>query len=258
LDVRSVNTSGATGATIRVGSQNHGGDGHEFGNLEFYWGDPDSAEVKAKIFAKNVGNVGPGGGGAADLLFATRHSASGQALSERMRITTGGAIGVNYTNPAGYGQLTVSFSATNSANNNGVGLAVRPEAETSDAYFALFFNSTGSGIGSIRRVGTTNAVAYNTSSDRRLKENIVPAQSASNIIDNIEVVQYDWKEGTHVRHGIIAQDLYNVAPEAVSVGDSEEIENPRNPWGVDYSKLVPMLIKELQAVRARLNALESK
>ena len=99
-------------------------------------------------------------------------------------------------------------------------------------------------------------MAYNTSSDRRLKENIVPAQSASSIIDNIEVVQYDWKEGTHVRHGIIAQDLYSVAPEAVSIGDSEEIENPRNPWGVDYSKLVPMLIKEIQELRARIATLE--
>jgi len=156
-------------------------------------------------------------------------------FQERMRIVSGGAVGINYTNPAGYGQLTVNWDVTNTANNNGVGLAIRPAADTTDAYFAIFFNSTGSGIGSIRRVGTTNAVAYNTSSDRRLKENIVPAQSASSIIDNIEVVQYDWKEGTHVRHGIIAQDLYSVAPEAVSIGDSEEIENPRNPWGVDYA-----------------------
>ena len=177
-------------------------------------------------------------------------------FQERMRIVSGGAVGINYTNPAGYGQLTVNWDVTNTANNNGVGLAIRPAADTTDAYFAIFFNSTGSGIGSIRRVGTTNAVAYNTSSDRRLKENIVPAQSASSIIDNIEVVQYDWKEGTHVRHGIIAQDLYSVAPEAVSIGDSEEIENPRNPWGVDYSKLVPMLIKEIQELRARIATLE--
>jgi hypothetical protein len=88
LDVRSANTSGASGATIRVGSQNHGGDGHEFGNLEFYWGDPDSEGVKAKIYAKNVGNVGPGGGGAADLLFATTPAFG--SSTERMRITSTG------------------------------------------------------------------------------------------------------------------------------------------------------------------------
>jgi len=88
LDVRSACVSGATGATIRVGSQNHGGSGDEFANLEFYWGDPDSAEVKAKIYAKNVGNVGPGGGGAADLLFATTPAFG--SSTERMRITSAG------------------------------------------------------------------------------------------------------------------------------------------------------------------------
>ncbi len=154
-----------------------------------------------------------------------------------------------------------SFSKTivlpgNDTNNNGVGISVVPQADTSDAYYQIFFNATGGGIGSIRRVGTTSAVAFNTSSDRRLKENILPANSASTLIDSIQVVQYDWKEGTHVRHGIIAQDLYSVAPEAVSIGDSEEIENPRNPWGVDYSKLVPMLIKEIQELRARIATLE--
>jgi hypothetical protein len=97
LDVRSANTSGATGATIRVGSQTHGGSDNEFANLEFYWGDPDSAEVKAKIYAKNVGNVGPGGGGAADLLFATTPAFG--SSTERMRITSGGNVGIGTASP---------------------------------------------------------------------------------------------------------------------------------------------------------------
>jgi hypothetical protein len=88
LDVR-----GTTGATIRVGSSTHGGSGDEFGNIEFYWGDPDAAEVKAKVYTKNVGNVGPGGGGAADLLFATRPA--GGSLTERMRITSDGVYSYN-------------------------------------------------------------------------------------------------------------------------------------------------------------------
>lgn len=79
LDVR-----GSTSATIRVGSLTHGGSGDEFGNLEFYWGDPDAAEVKAKIYSKNVGNVGPGGGGAANLLFSIRQV--GGALDTRLTL----------------------------------------------------------------------------------------------------------------------------------------------------------------------------
>jgi len=50
---------------------------------------------------------------------------------------------------------------------------------------------------------------------------------------------------------MIAQELLEVAPEAVSVPeDSEEM------MGVDYSKLVPMLIKEIQSLRNRVAQLE--
>jgi hypothetical protein len=81
---------GTPGATMRLGSVSHGGPGDEFANIEFYWADPDAAEVKAKIYAKNVGNVGPGGGGAADLLFAT--TPAGGALTERMRIEAAAGV----------------------------------------------------------------------------------------------------------------------------------------------------------------------
>jgi hypothetical protein len=96
LDVRS-----SSSATIRVGSITHGGSGDEFGNLEFYWADPDSAGVKAKIYAKNTGNVGPGGGGAADLLFATETPFG--SITERMRITSGGIVGIGTATPASFG-----------------------------------------------------------------------------------------------------------------------------------------------------------
>ena len=52
---------------------------------------------------------------------------------------------------------------------------------------------------------------------------------------------------------MVAQELQTVAPEAVSGNaDSEEM------MGVDYSKLVPMMLKEIQSMRARINALEAE
>jgi hypothetical protein len=50
---------------------------------------------------------------------------------------------------------------------------------------------------------------------------------------------------------MVAQELMTVAPEAVSVP-----EDPEKMMGVDYSKLVPMLIKEVQSLRARVAQLE--
>ena len=74
------------------------------------------------------------------------------------------------------------------------------------------------------------------------------------MIDAIKVRQFDWKsDGTHQRYGMIAQELYEVAPEAVHAP-----ADPDAMMAVDYSKLVPMLIKELQSLRARVAQLESK
>jgi len=118
-------------------------------------------------------------------------------------------------------------------------------------YVNFVYNS--SAIGSITQSGTT-AVLYNTTSDQRLKENIVDAPEFGSVIDSIQVRSYDWKaDHTHQRAGFIAQELVTVAPEAVhQPKDSEEM------MAVDYSKLVPMLVKEIQSLRKRLAALEAK
>ena len=99
---------------------------------------------------------------------------------------------------------------------------------------------------------TSAATAYNTSSDQRLKDNIVDAPSASDDIDAIQVRSFDWKaDGSHQKYGMVAQELNTVAPEAVSTP-----EDPEEMMGVDYSKLVPMLVKEIQSLRARVAHLE--
>jgi hypothetical protein len=111
------------------------------------------------------------------------------------------------------------------------------------------FGYAGTSIGSITQNGTT-AVAYNTSSDYRLKENIQDAESSSSLIDAIQVRQFDWKsDGSHTRYGFIAQELVTVAPEAV-----HQPADPDEMMAVDYSKLVPMLVKEIQSLRQRLSA----
>jgi len=115
------------------------------------------------------------------------------------------------------------------------------------------FNYNGSAIGSITQSGTT-AVLYNVTSDQRLKENIVDAPEFGSVIDSIKVRSFDWiTDQTHQRAGFIAQELVTVAPEAVhQPTDTDEM------MAVDYSKLVPMLVKELQSLRSRVAQLESK
>jgi hypothetical protein len=121
---------------------------------------------------------------------------------------------------------------------------------TGGAGLAEFINPNGI-VGSISTSGS--ATTYSTSSDQRLKENIVDAPSASNDIDAIQVRSFDWiADGSHQDYGMIAQELQAVAPEAVT-GDADSDEM----MGVDYSKLVPMLVKEIQSLRARVAQLEN-
>ena len=91
-----------------------------------------------------------------------------------------------------------------------------------------------------------------TGEEIKVKENIADADDAGSTIDAIQVRKFDWiTDGTHQSYGMIAQELQTVAPEAVSGdADSEEM------MGVDYSKLVPMLIKEIQSLRNRVAQLE--
>ena len=163
---------------------------------------------------------------------------------ERLRIDAEGRVGINTT--ADYSGVV------NIANRLGDYCIGLTDTESNTA-FIIFRNSADTAIGSILRSGTS-AVAYNTSSDQRLKENIEDADDAGSKIDAIQVRKFDWKaDGSHQDYGMVAQELQAVAPEAVSAP-----EDPEEMMGVDYSKLVPMMFKEIQSLRARINALEAE
>jgi len=199
----------------------------------------------------------------------------GTNAAERMRIDSSGNLLVGTTTAGASGTtLRGAPTATNyaiSTSGGGVVQAKCIEAVTGqlgtsygaievltanpgDGYFISFNAPDGSYNyairGSIALSGTS--VAYNTSSDQRLKENIADADDAGSKVDAIQVRQFDWKaDGSHQDYGMVAQELLTVAPEAVSVP-----EDPEEMMGVDYSKLVPMLVKEIQSLRARVAQLE--
>tara|TARA_B110000483_G_scaffold13527_1_gene15369 strand:- start:539 stop:1297 length:759 start_codon:yes stop_codon:yes gene_type:complete len=134
---------------------------------------------------------------------------------------------------------------TNS-NGNAYGLGVNTGSGSQ-----IFFYLNNANKGSI--ISDANGTAYNTTSDQRLKENIADADDAGSKIDSIQVRKFDWKEdGSHQDYGMVAQELQIVAPEAVSA-----LEDPNEMMGVDYSKLVPMMLKEIQSLRNRVEQLEN-
>jgi hypothetical protein len=185
------------------------------------------------------------GDGAANLQFWTW---SGSTDAERCRVTAGGNLLVGCTAVPSTSVEGFCATGTSSGNLSSSG------ASTSAYNHWLFLNGNGT-VGSIST--SASATAFNTSSDVRLKKNITDAQDSGADVDALQVRSFDWKvDDLHVKYGFIAQELVTVAPDAVKVGDDGE--EVTDTWGVDYSKLVPMLIKEVQSLRKRVAELEAK
>ena len=119
-----------------------------------------------------------------------------------------------------------------------------------DAYASYLRN--GVTLGSITQVSLTG-VLYNTTSDERLKTNIVDLPDQGSLIDLIHPREFEFvSDPGVVVTGFIAQELHKHVPHAVLVGgDNAQV----SPWAVDASRLVPMMLKELQSLRARVAAL---
>jgi hypothetical protein len=175
------------------------------------------------------------------------HISFDTAGGEAARFDANANLLVGTTSVINTGVVSVEFTG---ASQNGI--SIKTTTASNGSKFLSFADSAGTEIGYIEE-NTSTSVNYSTSSDQRLKDNIVDAPSASDDIDAIQVRSFDWKSnGSHQKYGMVAQELQTVAPEAVSGdADSEEM------MGVDYSKLVPMMLKEIQSLRARVAQLES-
>ena len=113
----------------------------------------------------------------------------------------------------------------------------------------LFYNPNGL-VGTIRTNGSSTT--YNTTSDYRLKEDLKDFKGLE-MISNIPVYDYKWKVDESRSYGVMAHELQEVLPNAVSgEKDAEEMQ------GVDYSKVVPLLIKSIQELAAKVELLENK
>jgi hypothetical protein len=128
--------------------------------------------------------------------------------AERMRITSAGDLLVGKTSTTGTASIHV---AATPAVKNGINIAA---TTTGTTYAMLFYTSDGVDHGYISY--TTSGTSYNTTSDYRLKEAILPMTGALAKVAQLKPVTYKWKADGADGQGFIAHELQAVVPECVT------------------------------------------
>jgi hypothetical protein len=106
---------------------------------------------------------------------------------------------------------------------------------------------------------SSSSTAYNTSSDYRLKENVVELTGATDRLKQLNPSRFNFiADPDTTVDGFIAHEVQTVVPEAIT-GTKDEVDADGNPvyQGIDQSKLVPLLVATIKELEARITALEA-
>lgn len=236
-------------------------------------GVPTTTQQANDFMVTNLGNVGIGTISPANNLSVNGNSAIGNGYFSIAAPVNGaiiqGDVGIGTsTQYSAYNSTRLSVGAT-----TGTGIHIKTSADDLNGLLFLekigasttldqfvFFRANGADIGNIIATGPSG-IAYNTTSDVRLKENIKNTHYSIDDIMKIQVSDYNYKKDKNSpQTGFIAQQLYTVFQNAVTVGG----EDASKPWMVDYSKITPLLTKaiqdqqkEIQALREEVDALKT-
>ena len=231
--IQMKNSAGSTFALLRNAASTSTAD--MLGSIDFGTIDWDSSTAAVRAYQDGTDK------GSGSLRFYTQATAGG-GIAEYLRIASNGNI---YTNgntslptgsTAGFGfsqdQFYISYTGTG-AN-----------------YIQRFYNANGL-IGSVLANGS--GVAYNTSSDYRLKENEVAISDGIERLKTLKPYRFNFKKDPSTTvDGFFSHEVTAV-PEAIS-GEKDGTEMQ----GVDYGRITPLLTAALQEAIAEIETLKAK
>ena len=182
--------------------------------------------------------------------------------SDSMRLYTAGSERMRI---AGNGQVTIATTAWRNDFYLGMpittsisGIATQNAASSGTHYAAAFYNSSNSTIGTITTTNT--ATAYNTSSDYRLKENVVEMTGALDRVNQLQPKRFNFiADADTTVDGFLAHEVSDIVPEAIH-GEKDAVDDKGNPeyQGIDQSKLVPLLTKAIQEQQTIIDDLKTR
>jgi hypothetical protein len=197
------------------------------------------------------------------LVFST--TADGAASpTERMRISANGVVSIGTTGTslgAADGVIVGPLESAYTVSAAGQVPIRIYNKDTTGTRYCMEFRATSSAVGSITHNGS--ATAYNTSSDYRLKENVVPVPDGIIRLQQLKPSRFNFiADPDRIVDGFLAHEVQTIVPEAIT-GEKDAVDDEGNPeyQGIDQSKLVPLLtaalqeaIGEIESLKARLTA----
>jgi len=174
----------------------------------------------------------------------------GSATDETMRLNSSGNLLLGTGSDISTGQrLAVKYSYSNPG--------AAWESDNVNAHNAIVFKNPNGTVGTIRT--GSSATSYNTSSDYRLKENVDYTWDATTRLKQLKPARFNFIADADVTvDGFLAHEVQTVVPEAIS-GTKDAVDDDGNPvmQGIDQSKIVPLLVKTILELEARITALET-
>ena len=212
-------------------------------------------------------DIGPDTGiiAAPTLVFNTNATIGTNSGSERMRITSGGAVLIGTTSSiAGSSPNLVVYGSSAgpsfvNADTAQQSLLLWNKGTSGNNLFTEFHTESSLTIrGSIYYNRGAGLLVYATTSDYRLKSEISDF-NALNIINNLKPKEFRIGNAENKTIGFIAHELQEYYPQAV-IGTKDETKQDGSPkyQQVDYSQLTGLLVKSIQELEARLKTLENK
>ncbi len=192
-----------------------------------------------------------------------------------------GKVAIGDTNPTRHGQTTKTLIYNDSTTTSDFALHVGRLSTGAENQICIT-NGYGK-VGSVTTSGTSTS--YNTSSDYRLKENLVDLTGASARVNQLNPLRFNWitDETNTAIDGFLAHEVATVVPEAINgtkdaMRDEEYEVTPAvldddgnvtteavmgtrsvpDYQGIDQSKLVPLLTAALQEALAEIESLKTR
>jgi len=144
-------------------------------------------------------------------------------------------------------------------NSNSIVTAMRTDY-VNTYYLWLAYGDYNTNIGGITCT-SSNSVAYNTSSDYRLKTDVTPMTGSIERLNNLSPIRFKWKNELEnpAVDGFLAHEVTPVVPEAIT-GEKDAVDENGKiiPQAIDQAKLVPLLVGAVQELTARVEQLEAQ